>query len=246
VGDRRGVDRYLLLSGRPGAEKEAGMRLIGKAFLGFLALFVAISAIAQTPMQIGQLGNDVAGGLGNLQSLGKDVYGAVNSDWTAKNQFQNLLNDYKDLTPQDGAFDPNYTPPGMPEVPVSCAGKEGCSECYTDAYGQLDKVRVNFEQLRVLYGSTMNWTKAEIAFGDSIAGSVGVGGLEWVVQRRKIEASVGTLNKAYDNKYNQLLGRLKQALMAISNCEARQYNDPDWYNRFGYMFYTFMATRYQR
>lgn len=182
------------------------------------------------------------GTMAALQSFGKGLYQLAND----AQQAQALINDYPDLTPQDGPFDPNYTPPGMPEVPVSCEGKKGCSECYTDAYKRLDHLRVNFEQLRVLYGSYMNLDKAEIAFGDSIAGSVGVGGIEWTVQRQRIETAIGTLNKAYDNKYTQLLGSLKQTLMAISQCEAQQFNDPDWYNRFGYMFYSFMAARYQR
>ncbi len=218
------------------------MRTIGKAGLVFVALLVAMPAIAQKPMSLKDVLNVGSGPLGNGSSLGEDIYSVGDLD----SKYVKLQKDYKGLTPQDGAFDPNYTPPGMPQVPVSCEGKKGCSECYTDAYQRLNKVRVNFEQLRVLYGSTMSWVKAEIAFGDSIAGSVGVGGLEWTVQRRRIEGSVGTLNKAYDNKYTELLGRLKQALMDISQCEAKQFNDPDWYNRFGYMFYTFMASRYQR
>jgi hypothetical protein len=170
----------------------------------------------------------------------------INEFAEAVEKYNKMMEAYEHLTPHDGPFEPNYTPPGTPEIPTHCAGNSKCTQCYEQAYGQLTAVRVRFEKLRVLYGSTMAWIRSAISFGDTAASAVGIGGLAWQTERKKVEGSVANLNTAYDNKYVELCNTLQEALKAIDGCEATEFHNPDWYNRFGYMFYTFMQAHYHR
>ncbi len=136
-------------------------------------------------------------------------------------------------------------PPGMPNVPSFCAGDAGCRSCYAGARSKFDEVRGTFEQLRVIYQCTKNMTDKALAFGDSGTNVHAVVGLAWQTERGKIEESVRKLNQAYDNKYRELLGDLQGSMVEISACEA-QYGQPDWYDRFGYVYYEFMKDKYRR
>lgn len=152
----------------------------------------------------------------------------------------------KPLDPGDGGNAPEYDPPGMPEVPVSCGGNNDCWKCYKKANEKIEKLRVSFEKLRLLYKETDEYTKAAMAFGDGMAGSVGVGALEWAHQRGNIRKSFKAFEKAYKKKYAELLDKLKKVLMEVDACERTYFNEQDWYARYGYMFHTFMALNYQK
>ena len=56
--------------------------------------------------------------------------------------------------------------------------------------------------------------------------------MAWQEQKRNIEKSVLELQKAYDNKYNELVESLHNNMMELSKCEMR-YGVDDWYDRFG-------------
>lgn len=159
----------------------------------------------------------------------------------------NLFDSFKPLSDVDKQADPNYNPPGMPQVPTSCdeLKKDGCKDCYKDAYSKLYKLRMNFEKLRALKIVTEDFTKSSLSFGDSVSGVHGVAGLGWQAERRKIEASFKNFEKAYRNKHQQLSDQLKAVLQEIDQCEAKYYGEKDWYNRFGYMYYSFMEDRYK-
>ena len=158
-----------------------------------------------------------------------------------------LFDKYKPLSDMDKQADPNYNPPGMPQVPTSCdeAKKDGCKSCYQDAYGRLYKLRMNFERLRALKLTTESFTKSAIAFGDSVSGVHGVAGLGWQAEKAKIEASYKNFEKAYKSKHQELVERLKGVMQDIDKCESQYYGEKDWYNRFGYMYYSFMEDRYK-
>ncbi len=173
-------------------------------------------------------------------------YGLAKQAYDLKTQHDDLMQEYQHLTPQDGAFDPNYLPPGTPQVPLQCAKSKECGACFENAQGKLNAVRVRFEKLRVVYGSTKAWIAKALSFGDTAAGAFGIGGLAWQTERRKVEASVANLDAAYDAKYAELMQTLEDAMKAIEACEAQHFNEPDWYNRFGFMYYSFMADRYRR
>ena len=150
------------------------------------------------------------------------------------------------LDPGKGASQPDYNPPGMPEVPVSCGGNNDCWHCYQSANQKIEKLRVYFERLRILYKETDEFTKAAVAFGDGAAGSTGFAALEWNAQRAKIKKSFKSFEAAYRKKYAELLERLKAALQEVAECEKKYFGEKDWYARYGYMFHSFIALHYQQ
>jgi len=136
-------------------------------------------------------------------------------------------------------------PAGAPRVPMFCEGDVSCEACYTDARREFNHVRGVFEQLRTIYQCNRKAIDAAIAFGDSASGVHAVSGLAWQAQRVRIEASVNDLEKAYDDKHAELLGRLHTSMVDIAMCEA-QYGEPDWYDRFGFMYFEFIGDKYRR
>ncbi|MCG7752675.1 hypothetical protein [Flavihumibacter cheonanensis] len=148
-------------------------------------------------------------------------------------------------------------PPGMPSIPSFCAEEEegaastvsdsrgDCARCFVEARAEFEKVRHNLEQLRVIYKCTKDFSKKAIAFGDNTSGIHAVSGLAWQAQKVKIEASVKDMEKAYDLKYVELIGKLQESLIALANCE-EQFGTRDWYDRYGYMFYEFVKEKYKR
>lgn len=136
-------------------------------------------------------------------------------------------------------------PAGAPRVPSFCAGNSGCQTCFSGARKEFNETRGTLEQLRVIYTCTKNMTDKAISLGDSGSNVHAVVGLAWQAEKRKIEASVESLKQAYDNKYLELMGRLQGSMFQMSECEA-QYGQPDWYDRFGYVYYEFMKDKYKR
>lgn len=157
-----------------------------------------------------------------------------------------LLEAFEPLTAEDKGYDPNYNPPGSPKVPSRCAGSDVCGSCFQTAYGDLNAVRVRFEKLRRIYQSTKAFTSAGLSFGDNTASIHALTGLAWQTERRKIEQTIRNLDASYDEKYAELAGVLQKAVEQIGQCEAQHFAEPDWYNRYGFIYYTFMADRYRR
>lgn len=152
------------------------------------------------------------------------------------------------LNPDDLEFDPNYNPPGAPEIPVHCdvEGGNACRQCYADAYQTLNFVRFYLEKLRGIYGSTKNYTDNAIAFGDAMAGLPGGFGLAWPPERKGIQDAFKQLGETYDEKYEAYLRELREGLDGVAACEKQYFDNDDWYSRFGFMYYEFMAARYKR
>lgn len=154
---------------------------------------------------------------------------------------QKLAHDHEKLSNCVGIA----APAGSPRIPTFCEGSEECQSCYSTARAKFNQVRGTFEQLRVIYSCGMQEINSALAFGDTASGVHGVVGLAWKAERTKIEKSVETLQKAYDSKYADLDRRLYDSMIELGMCEA-QYGEPDWYDRFGYMYYEFLTDKYKR
>lgn len=152
------------------------------------------------------------------------------------------------LNPDDLEFNPDYTPDGAPTVPVHCETQGGaeCQQCYQSAYKKLNFVRFYLEKLRSIYGATKNYTDQAIKFGDSMAGLPGGFGLAWPPERKGILDAFANLGKTYDRKYDDYMKELQEALHEIAACESEHFGEEDWYSRFGFIYYTFIADRYRR
>ena len=117
--------------------------------------------------------------------------------------------------------------------------------CFVNARRDFEEVRYLFVKLQAIYKCTMKFTNAAVSFGDNVSGVHGVSGLAWQNQKFKILKSVEELKKSYDKKYQELLVEMQKALMELNDCEA-EHGIPDWYDRFGYMYYDFTKNQYQR
>jgi len=135
--------------------------------------------------------------------------------------------------------------PGEPRIPSFCAGDEKCHICYEKANTDFNKARAALEKLRRIYTCTIDFSKAAIAFGDSSSGIHAVVGLVWQEERIGIVKSVDGLKSAVDKKFPQLMNGLHDAMMEQNQCEAK-FGVPDWYDRFGHMYYEFIEDKYKR
>jgi len=151
----------------------------------------------------------------------------------------------EELSPDDRGFGAGSSR-GQPTIPSQCAGNPACGICFQDAQADLKHLRFSLEKLRVIGSWTRKFTDKSIAFGDSVSGVHGVAGLGWQPERAKIQESYEQFGKAYDSKYEELIGDLEGALRDVGRCEATHFKTADWYDRYGFIYYTFMADRYRR
>lgn len=206
------------------------------AVTALLLALLPISMSAQTPSGItaDRLWRD-AGEILDIAGMGSE----------AIRNFREFQEAFEHLNDGDGRYDPDYRPEGMPEVPISCTTEE-CQQCYESAVRRLNFTRVTFEQLRAIYQSTTDMADKAMSFGDSASGVHALSGLSWQYSKKGIETELAKLGRTYDDKYKGLLGTLRSSLDEMAVCERDHFNNPDWYNRFGFIYYTFMEDRYRR
>jgi hypothetical protein len=221
---------------------------VSKSRAGAAARAVALPAALAALVGAGVLAGPLAaqGVPGALLEWGKKVGEEV---YKQNYNIQQLQHDFESLSPDDASQDASYPVPPGGSVPSHCSGEgaKACDECgYEAALEELQSTRYRLEKLRRVYASAKNMIAHSLAVGDSLAGAAGVGGLAWVSERKKILDSQKGLQASYDAKYEELMGLLRKSLEAIAQCEERVYGEKDWYPRFGFMYYEFMAARYQR
>lgn len=159
--------------------------------------------------------------------------------------YLDLIRTFRELSRRDREFDPANPGEGAPRLPVSCKS-DACARCYRDAQRALNQAVFTLNRLRIIYLRTKNFTDKAISFGNSASGIHAVTGLAWQAEKRGIEAAMEGMNQAFDRKKPELMTGLKAALVQLSTCEAEHYKNPDWYNRFGFIYYQFMDGRISR
>lgn len=208
------------------------MNAIGRLTL-FAAACAACAALAESPT-----GVDTA-------DIVDPAIGWAGAGIGAVNTLGELESSYRALHTSDATC-MNLSRAGAPPLPSSCAEGSACGQCFADGRRQLDGMRLNLERLRCTYTAYKRFVDAAVAFGDSTSGIHAVTGLAWQTERAGIMKEFDKLNRTYDTKYQQMLPNLQAALQKIGQCEAQHFNNPDWYNRFGFIYYTFMSDRYKR
>jgi hypothetical protein len=178
-----------------------------------------------------------------------DYEGAINSGLEGLNNMLTIAQSARDLYDalpglSAGACAPDFSTNAQAIIPSSCPDAN-CSECYTRASNELNFVRMQLGRLWCIYTNTKNFNTAAIAFGDNTSGIHAVTGLSWQSARAEIVATYNHFKQTYDSKYVDLIASLQRALMQISACE-NAYGEPDWYQRFGFIYYEFMKERYKR
>ncbi len=161
----------------------------------------------------------------------------------------NWWNEHLNFTPSDEGISPDYSPDGSPNLPVGCMmndNAEACNACYTQAQGRLNGSRQLLERLRALYEGTKRYVDASVSFGDNVSGIHAVTGLAWQTERRTIMREFENFEKTHEEKRRGMMEGLRAALDEIASCEATYFNNPDWFNRYGFIYYQFMEARYKR
>lgn len=170
------------------------------------------------------------GSLGNKVNKGLGTYGAAKGAYDAYKGLNSCMNS----TP----------PPSMPRIPSFCE-TDDCEQCFVDARQRFNENRYSFERLKTIYSCTKNYTDRMIAFGDDVSSYHGVSGLAWQSQKIGVLQSIEGLKKAYDEKFVELIQSQQEILMELNECEAA-HGIPDWYDRFGYLYFEFTKMNYAR
>jgi len=166
------------------------------------------------------------------------------------NTVAGIYNSAHDLYDASLAMDNNQCIPDLSVdashmMPTACSGNGECTSCYTGAYRELSFIRRQLARLSCIYNNTKNFNESAIAFGDNTSGIHAVTGLAWQNARAEIVAAYASFKHTYDIKYEGMIGSLQKALMDISRCEG-QFGSPDWYQRFGFIYFEMMKEKYKR
>jgi hypothetical protein len=187
------------------------------------------------PAAAGDVGDEIESGIGKVEDMM-----AIYDSWQA------FTAAHDGLTRGDSQFDPDYTPPGSPQIPSACAGSEQCNACYEKAVKDINFYRFSLDKGRGITNNALQYAKKAMAFGDTASGSMGVGGLAWTHKAKpQIEQAAAKIRKTYQGKYTEWISGMQTSLQALGKCEEEFFKERDWYNRFGYIYYSFMADRYK-
>ncbi len=218
-------------------------KLLGKKKALSVILFMALTSLStesfgQTlPRSLEDVGRDDQ----RREQVNKGIED-LNKTFGTADAIKKYLEQYKNL----GNCLTSTPPPGQPTIPSFCVDEmNSCASCFLSARGEFNEARYKLDKLQTIYDCTKAYTDAAISFGDNVSSYHGVVGLVWQSKRREVEKSIVSLNKAYDQKRVELLGKLNTALMKLDACE-QEHGIADWYDRFGVMFYNFSEMRYHR
>lgn len=178
------------------------------------------------------LGGVKAGGIGALAG-------------NIANDGQALMDAFSRLTPGDSEYDPDYSPPGAPDVPSSCAGSDACGDCYSKAQNDINFMRFNLEKLRSTCRGGQDVADRAIKFGDDVSSIHGALGLAWQSEKVGILKTVKHLKETCKSKYDGMMTGTEKAIREMDHCEAEFFNNRDWYDRYGFLYYQFLRARYE-
>jgi hypothetical protein len=173
----------------------------------------------------------------------------MNNAMSVADSGMNWLNEHRAFTPSDAGLVPDFNPDGSPTLPVGCLLNDdaaACARCYQSAQGHLNGSRMLLERLRAIYEGTKRYVDASVSFGDNVSGIHAVQGLAWQSERRSIMAEFEKFERTHEDKRQGMMRGLRAALDEIATCEAQYFNNPDWFNRYGFIYYQFMEARYKR
>lgn len=179
------------------------------------------------------------------QGLAKGAKAGAAKAGQVKGLAESAMKFAKTLNSTDDRLDPKYEPPGAPGVPSKCMENKACRPCYTEAYEHVNKTRVSLEQVRAHYEYTHRFSADGIALMQGVAATAGgPAGIGAAVETQKVNGALSEFDGVVRAKNAELLARLQGNLKEVNACEAKYYKNDDWYDRYGYMYYQFMAAHY--
>ena len=224
-----------------------GVTLQSHFMAALAALAIAVAAPASLQAQSGSFNphpdlNDLNNVVKKWKGLDK-----IAKDLADKSKKTDDLLKNEPFTKDDAENNPDPDPAGQPLLPATCKDDEECEKCFVKPYALLQNTRVRFEKLRGIYHHTVTGINDALAWGDNAANLAGgMAALAWMKEKQGVRASLKNLDDSYDGKYAELVATLKEALDGISQCEEQVFGEVAWYDRFGFIYYQFMADRYRR
>ena len=185
----------------------------------------------------GYASNNAGGNSGNSNGSNSDMNSSQGSGLNS--------DAYPPLTKVDAAMQPNYTPPGMPQMPSRCAEDKACRPCFDTANANLDIRRRNLEKVRGIYTYTHRFAQEGRDLMNGVGGLAGgAPAVEAAVQSRSVDQSLDAFDDTVRAKNAELLGKLQNDLQELAACEAKYYGNDAWYPRYGELYFQFMQARY--
>jgi hypothetical protein len=151
-----------------------------------------------------------------------------------------------------GRMQDDHSGPGVPSscgpgpaTGMAAANRpQSCSECFDRAYREVNFTRNTLERLRTIHSRTMAYIRRAESLGDTTSGVHGVAGLSWQYAKANIEQEKANMLRASRAKYDGLVANMRRALDMVAQCENEHFHNPDWYNRFGFMYFQFVKDAY--
>jgi hypothetical protein len=182
--------------------------------------------------------SDLSGQMSNIGSGVSNGLGLI----------RQLADNYSALTDLDQALQGHIQDDHSgPDVPTSCgqgSASPTCAECYARAYGEVNFTRNTLERLRTIVARTLNFIRNAEGLGDSVSGVHGVSGLSWQYAKIGVEQGKESFLRSSRAKYDALVQNMRRALDMVDQCERQNFNNPDWYNRYGFMYFNFIKEAY--
>lgn len=219
--------------------------ILTTATLAIACAFAAPFANAEEPKLLGhdtplwnKVTQTVAGGIAGAEK------GAATGK-TAADIARDGLKSFRELSEGDKSLAPNYTPPGAPAVPSKCMTNKDCRPCFEKAHAGLNKTRISLEKVRGHYKFTHRFTTLgqQVLTAAGAAGG-GIAALGASAENIKVDKALDDFDNIVKAKNKELLAKLEGNLKEISACEAKFYQNDDWYNRYGFTYYQFMLSNY--
>jgi hypothetical protein len=186
----------------------------------------------------GSLVDEAMGPLSGAHALATQMTDAVQTVFEGYDALSDLDREL------DGAMDEPEA--NAPPVPVSCLGREGCEACFGSAYLQLARSRLLLLRARAIFDATHRFATAAQALGDNLAPSTREAAFVWQMQKPRIAESLGAFDQSFDRKIADMLAVVRRTLQELGECEGRYYSNPDWYQRYGFVYFEFLQSRYTR
>lgn len=204
-----------------------------------LALLIPAAAAAQgfgspSDNPVGE----VRGALGDAADAGQQVGNAVETAMESHDALGDL-----DRQLDDALDDPE---PDVPPVPSSCIDRPACEECFFRAYEQLARSRVLLLRAQALFTATHRFATSSQAHGDNLAPMSKEAALYWMAQKQRIAVSLTQFDAVYDKKIEAMLAVVERTLRELGVCEKNFYDTLDWYQRYGFIYFEFLQSRYRR
>jgi hypothetical protein len=140
-----------------------------------------------------------------------------------------------------------------PALPSSCVdgtwkmgtdGARNC-QCMATAVDKLRKNRQMLEKLRIYVANQKVFVDKATALGNSYAQLHTMLGLQWVgIRKHDIEEPYAQFKITANQKHQLLMAAIQKDLQDVSDCEAK-LDEPDWYSKYGFMYYEFLYAAYK-